>query len=430
MSKSKICPFLFAALLSFICPRAEAVDLGLVSVNDTISFPLICLDTLGRSVSADSVHVITWYHGQGANSFTYSTRSTSPKSAAYIDTVSFAGAEYYYFIDPVDTIDSSAPNGPYTGQVVMWAQGEPTVNPFSFAKVDYEARDIYARIDVSISSRSDFDPLLDRVDLADSSITAAQIDSLLMSLGFDTTAVQSKLGSFGATESAITPLSLRQWLANSLGIDGTNDLHTKIDNLSLSGGGTEPETLVVLSSVDSTHIQGARTIVRTLDQSTVRVDGLTTDTDGRLIIELDSDSFFVAVTANNYIQSLDTLIVEQGGGTDTLWLTDFDPGNPSSPDLCRVFGWVYDLSGLPLSGVTVTAAIPAEYQPVKYSGVIITPFKKSTATDEYGYWQLDLLPNTILSDPLSRYSFTIEYPSGVVYKIRIEVPNQSSWQLE
>jgi len=418
-------PAVFIALFS--TARVFAMDLGLVSVNDTISLPLVCLDTLGRSARPDSVHVLTWYHGQGGNAYTYGARSVPPASASYIDTVSFAGITYFYFIDLVGDIDSNASDGPYSGEVVLWYQSQPTVNPFSFVKVGDEARDIFARIDASISSRSDFNEQNDKVVLADS--IRSTIDSILASLGYDSLSVQAKLGAFGASQSSSTTLTLQQWLKNSVGIDGINTLHSKVDGLSLSGGGTEPETLIVMSAADSTLIQGARTTIRTLDQSTVKVDGFTTDVNGKLIVDLDPASFFVAVTANNYSLLLDTLPVAPGGGTDTLWLTEFNPGSPSTPDLCRVYGWVYDLSGLPLSEVTVAAEIPAEYHPVKYSGAIITPFKKMTTTDANGYWQIDLFPNSLLSDQNSRYSFRIEYPSGVVYRTKIEVPDFSSWQL-
>jgi hypothetical protein len=91
---------------------------------------------------------------------------------------------------------------------------------------------------------------------------------------------------------------------------------------------------------------------------------------------------------------------------------------------------VYNISGQPLQGVSVKTAIPAEFQPVKYDGVIITPFRKTAETDTSGYWQIDLLPNSILSDPESRYFFTIEYPSGVVFKTEVEVPDQAAWQLQ
>ena len=218
----------------------------------------------------------------------------------------------------------------------------------------------------------------------------------------------------------------------SIGYDGSSDLHTKIDNLSLSGGGTEPETLVVGYTQEGFFypIEGARVTVRTIDGTTTKVPGLRTDVNGRRILELDPDSFYVALTANNYVQKIDTLIVETGGGKDTLYMSPFDPGQPADPSLCRVYGWVYDISGDNLSGIEVTAEIPRDYHPVKYSGIVITPFSRSAQTDSSGYWYIDLFPNSVLSDTSSKYLFTIKYHSGVIYRTRMAVPDSTSWQLE
>ena len=146
--------------------------------------------------------------------------------------------------------------------------------------------------------------------------------------------------------------------------------------------------------------------------------------------KLDADSFFVAITHNNYTQILDTVLVSSGGGTDTLWLDNFDPGLPSSPDLCRVYGWIYDISGVGVNLATITAEILSEFHPVNYNGVIITPFRKTAESNSTGYWYIDLIPNELLSVTESKYMLTIEYPAGVVFKTETAVPNLSSWWLQ
>jgi len=208
-----------------------------------------------------------------------------------------------------------------------------------------------------------------------------------------------------------------------------NNVKDDIAAISTTGGGTEPETLIVLNTVDSTQIQGAVITVRTLDQSTVKVDGLTTDVNGKRILELDADSFYVAITANNYTLTQDTVVVASGGGTDTLWMTEFDPGSPEDPDLCRVYGWVYNISGDSLSGIEITAEIPRSYHPVKYDGIVITPFSASDTTDSSGYWYIDLIQSSGLS-VTAQYLFTIKYSSGVIYRTQTVVPDSTSWQLQ
>lgn len=282
---------------------------------------------------------------------------------------------------------------------------------------------------------------LEAVDFEDNFLRESKIDSgaisgsKIASAAFDSakfstdywTAVSNSAGSVSLPDSIAARIDS---LLVSLGYDASTSAHQKIDNLTLSGGGTEAETLVVISSADSTLIQGVSVVVRTLDQSTVKVDGLFTDQNGSRVLELNSDSFFVALTHNNYTQTLDTLLVTSGGGTDTLWMARFNPGDPPSPDLCRVYGWVYDISGDPLEKSEITAEITSEYHPLKYSGVIITPFRKSVESDSAGYWYLDLLPNQLLSKTDSEYRFTIQYPFGVIYKTDAAVPDSSSWQLQ
>lgn len=293
--------------------------------------------------------------------------------------------------------------------------------------------------DVNIASADN--NALESVDFEDYFLKESKIDSGAISnakiadAAFDSANFAndywSAVSNTGGTASIPDSIAARiDSLLFSLGYDASTDVHWKIDNLTLSGGGTEAETLVVMSVSDSTVIENASIVVRTLDQSTVKVDGLSSDQNGRRILELDPDSFFVAVTHNNYTQTLDTIAILSGGGTDTLWMERFDPGVPSSPDLCRVYGWIYDISGIAVEKATVTAEIPSDYYPVKYDGIIITPFSKTAESDSTGYWEIDLLPNQLLSKTDSEYMFTVEYPSGIIYKIRTAVPDSSSWQLQ
>jgi len=267
---------------------------------------------------------------------------------------------------------------------------------------------------------------IDSGAISGSRIAASAFDSAKFSTDY-WSAVSNSAGSVSLPDSIAARIDS---LLVSLGYDGSISAHQKIDNLTLSGGGTEAETLIVISSADSTLIQGVSVVVRTLDQSTVKIDGLSTDQNGSRILELNPDSFFVALTHNNYTQILDTLVVTSGGGTDTLWMARFNPGDPPSPDLCRVYGWVYDITGDPVEKTEITAEITSEYHPLKYNGVIITPFRKSVESDSAGYWYMDLLPNQLLSKTDSQYRFTIEYPSGVIYKTSTAVPDSSSWQLQ
>jgi|GEM_PF-2075832 hypothetical protein len=544
-----------ATVIFFFHINAGAIDIGLVGVSDTLSFgPLLCRDTLSKEAVPDSVHVLVWYGGCGNNTCTYTARSVTPKSENYIDTTTLGGHQYFYYKTVVDTIDGNKAGGPYTGGVVFFKQGQPTINQFSFTKIGNTAKNYFARIDTTISSRlsitgvpayfdimrlnedgyvsvnfndyygavnpglftaSYYSKIADTVarrnigidwgnianastnvnlsntrlrivdslvaltnnsitssKLASEAIDAAKIkdgaftnmkfaNDVFDSLNFDNTyramldrhaggtsvwstnqrdSLLELARSYKADSLAVnigkhgvsTPrVSLHMKLGNYSGAAGdNNNLKDDIAALSLSGGGSEPETIIVKSLNDSSAIQGAKITIRTLDQLTTRVPGLQTDNLGRRQIELDPGSYVMAVTANNYCQLIDTISVLTGGGSAVVYLAAFDPGQPPSPHLCRVYGWISDLSGEKVDGVEISAEIPKKYQPAKYAGMLVTPYTTGCFSDSLGYWALDLIPNELLSERDSKYLFTIKYHSGVIYRVEIAVPRLTSWQLQ
>lgn len=259
-------------------------------------------------------------------------------------------------------------------------------------------------------------------------------DSLMTNLG---------IKFFGDSSTTTTPFTMQYYLTQylrsrvdsiltSLGYDATTDAHEKLDKL-IGAVGTEPETLIVLSTDDSTQIQSARVVVRTIDQSTVKVDGLTTDVNGKLILELDADSFFVAITANNYTQTLDTIVVAAGGQTDTLWMVLFDPGSPAG-DLTRVYGRV-QTGGVGIKGVDITAEIPDEYWPIRFGTALIVA-RRDTTTDSSGDWAIDLEANTdlttvneFLSDSTSYWIIEGTLQGEELFRYKVRVADDSTSQL-
>jgi hypothetical protein len=534
---------------------SKAFNIGLVGVNDTISFgPLLCRDSLGKDAVPDSAHVLVWYGGCGSNTCTFTARSTSPKAESYIDTTALGGHQYFYYKNVIDTIDGNKAGGPYSGGIIFYKQGQPTVNQFTFTKIGNTAKNYFARIDTTIGSRlningvpayfdvmrlnedgymavnfgdysgvispsmysgnyyaivadtiarrnvginwgnvanpsasvnlsntrlrvvdslvaltnnsissnkiaSDaidsskikdgafinskfannaFDSLnfdntyramMDRHAGGASAWSANQRDSLLeLARNYRTDSLAVHLGKHGASSSRV---SLHMKLGGYPGGSGdNNNLKDDIAALSLSGGGTEPETIIVKGLNDSSAIAGAKITIRSLDQLTTRVPGLQTDYLGRRQTELDPGSYVLVVTANNYLQLIDTITVATGGGKSIVFLAMFDPGRPAVPNLCRVYGWVSDMAGCNLSGIEVSAEIPKKYQPAKYSGILVTPYRETCVTDSLGYWSMDIIPNELLIDSDSKYLFTVKYDSGVIYRIEAVVPRLTSWQLQ
>ena len=295
--------------------------------------------------------------------------------------------------------------------------------------------------------------------------TLSKLDSLLFSLGYDPVSgtdlitvqqklgtiwvlayptlfdklhvldsIQSKLGVLGVNDRGSLDSTLAVYVTRmleSLGYDGTTSAHAKLDSIIGLGGGSEAETLIVLSTGDSTQIQGARVTVRTIDQSTVKVPGLNTDVNGKLILELDADSFFVAVTHNNYTQALDTIVVASGGQTDTLFMTLFTPSEASG-DFCNVYNYLKDAGGNPVKGVTITAQVPVDFWPITYTGEGIKAIR-TTKTNGSGYWEMELYPNSLLlttyGDSSSHYQITAENALYGDDGYKVTVPDLSSFKM-
>jgi hypothetical protein len=117
------------------------------------------------------------------------------------------------------------------------------------------------------------------------------------------------------------------------------------------------------------------------------------------------------------------------GDEDTTYFADaFDPGSPPQAALCRVYGWIYDINNQPVDGAKIEAGIRTI--PLRHQNIVVSPYYKSTATDEEGYWYLDLHPNSALNPSDTKYTFFIYSPSGTILRIETTIPDQGSWELQ
>ena len=197
------------------------------------------------------------------------------------------------------------------------------------------------------------------------------------------------------------------------------------DNL---GSGAYPCSLSVFSSTDSSALQGVALRLTNSEQSATVAVGLT-DQNGRAVFALDSGQYFLWSYKVGISFGIlpDTLLQDTQVTRDTIWGSAFDPGDPAVPELCRVYGWVHDLAGQPVTGATVSARLPEDN--IRYRDYIISPYYKSTATDSLGYWEMDLYSNQLLQPSGSEYEFMIYYDNGRIARRRVTVPDQAGWQL-
>jgi len=225
--------------------------------------------------------------------------------------------------------------------------------------------------------------------------------------------------------------SIARWVWNTPQDNHTGDgtfgkyLDAEISGVGVGGGLYSFRITAYDSSIDQT-ISGARVIIRNLAQTSLIALG-STDSQGEIEFNLDADSFLVAAYSHGYVFNAFDTVVVSGGGEDTIRAYRFDPGQPSDPALCRVWGFLYDLTGRPESGSAVSAWLPSGT--AKSGGLIITPSKVETVSDSTGYFYLDLIPGGDLEPDGTMYEITINRSDGTILREGVDVPDQPVWQL-
>lgn len=199
------------------------------------------------------------------------------------------------------------------------------------------------------------------------------------------------------------------------------------------GDGLNAAVLRFKDSSDSTDIQGLS--VRVYDTTTsnpaLRGGTLSTNSFGRATFNLNAGTYDVRTQHNNYVTSTTEFTVPSGDTSITFYLTPFDPGDPATANLIRVWGYVADVTNTPATGVLVTMELRGG-QKVFYHNTVVTPYKRADTTDANGYWQFDLYAIDSLTGSANLYyraSFTDT--AGVVDNYNFVPPSDSagaSWQ--
>ncbi|MFH2036802.1 MAG: hypothetical protein ABIJ45_10400 [Candidatus Zixiibacteriota bacterium] len=234
-------------------------------------------------------------------------------------------------------------------------------------------------------------------------------------------------GSGGSSDST----SIARWVWNTPGsshnVEGSfgSLLDDQVSGIG-SGSGIYACQIVAFDSSVDMAVPGVRIAVRNLAQTSLSGCGAT-DNNGTVIFNLDADSFLVNAVSSGYIfESFDSLIVD-GAEFDTIFGYQFNPGAPENPNLCRVFGYLFDINGQPENYATIKASLPGGA--VLNGSNIISPFSVSAVTNSNGYFYLDLIPSTDLNPATTRYEITITRTDGTILRERIIIPDQANWQL-
>ena len=367
---------------------------------DSLSFQFYLLDSIGNNTplaASDSIGIVVFYpNGDEAYSLTVLGNNVNITETSLSNIGSF-----YVYADAVANIDGSLA----TDGIYKWilSVNDISLDLHTAHKGEfqlYQASDFNTRLDnldVSVSSRSTFNTATDTVN------AYAVIDSTMI-----------------ASSVWNTPQTSHQ-IAGTFG----DFLDSDISGLG-SGSGIYAQALVVYDTAIGQPVSGVNVLIRNLTQSSLAASG-NSDVNGYSTFNLNADSFLVIGYAPGYsFEAFDTLVVT-GNSVDTIFGYQIDIGNPAEPNLCRVYGYLYGITGLPETGAGVSATIPTG--DVRSGNLIISPFTKSTTTDSLGYFYLDLIPSDSLIPAGQKYEITINRTDGTVLRQRIEIPALAQWSL-
>jgi hypothetical protein len=434
---------------------------GAGQAEDSLCISFFVTDTVGNFSAADSFYVIVFNPwGDSVYGAAYIA------SAAEIKTVTVGGRKMYRWLEDVADIDGATPrSGTYSGVIVA----VDTLDGSSSARLD-QAFTFSFILEPTLAERAKIgDTLPDNgitaAKIASNAITASAIaadalgasemdvsawnenwtsasrtlttDSFVVdmssfnnSLDNDTSLVnflRAARSSGGTGDST----SIARWVWNSPHgnhvVAGTfgKYLDAQVSGLG-AGSGNFGCTLVAYDSAHHQVIPGVAMAIRNQQQSALLAVGATGPT-GSCAVNLNAGTYTVIATAPGYLFSPAEQIAVSGAITDTVMAIRFDPGMPSSPSLCRVYGYVTASNRTPEADASVSAILPAGV--VRSGNLVVSPMAISTRTDSLGYFCLDLIPSDLLTPNNSKYEFSITRPDGAILRQRVRIPNQSSWQL-
>lgn len=158
-----------------------------------------------------------------------------------------------------------------------------------------------------------------------------------------------------------------------------------------------------------------------------------TNTSGEIVVMLDDGTYQVRVGASPAFEPLDPVqIVVTGDNTFIIDLTAQEPSPPASPQLCRVYGFVYNAQGVPAAGVEVKFTL-------KTSGVaemgspgtaFLNKAEVTAQTDATGQFFADVLRSSQINPWTGGDSVKYQFSCPTVgISVEITVPDADTYNL-
>ncbi|MEW5923766.1 MAG: hypothetical protein AB1746_07250 [Candidatus Zixiibacteriota bacterium] len=446
--------------------------------RDTLAIPFTLLDSIGNPVDlmpGDSVYLAVFYPG-GAVSYRDSMSYDDSRIKSY-DWEDFSGGKSYVFVEQIATLDGADPVSGVYSYILMADDNSnadlttPTSGFFQIVNSPLEScldsaawarravdsinnvMDSLSKIIDSLESQSqwilrpvtagrklllstgghtavDFDNVtgtLDAGEIGVEAIDANKIhDGALTASKFQGTFFTNLIDSMSLRSDSYPNVTVVDIEGSAADTIANRVLEDSLSYRSPMGfeSGLYSFDVVIADSINNQAIPGVNIVIRNLEQSALIALGKSGN-DGHAGFNLDADSFLVICYSPGYIfDDFDTVVIV-GSGSDTVYGYHFDPGEPSIPSLCRLYGFVYGISGTAEVGAEITAWLPAGV--TRAGAGMISPFRVETTSDSIGYFYLDLIPNSLLKPDTTRYEITVSRTDGTIFRERIVVPNQPSW---
>jgi hypothetical protein len=242
-------------------------------------------------------------------------------------------------------------------------------------------------------------------------------DTVLADTIFAPTLDDARTYILGGDSSEIDTGQVGKWMVNNLGKDS-------------SGYGTD---LLRIYAVDTMRSDSAvpGVNVGVYYYAGQQYAAATTNSAGYIDIYLSApDSYVVQAGKAGYIWGRKQIVVDSSE-IDSIFGTNVVIGIPDSANVCRVYGYMQNISASLREGVKIVASLSVTSNVVdSCTGVGLDAYEQTTTTNSAGYWSMDLVKTKCI-DPASTYTFKGYYPAGrqIVNRIKVTVPDSDQYKL-
>ena len=190
------------------------------------------------------------------------------------------------------------------------------------------------------------------------------------------------------------------------------------------GGGPGANIVNVLVNEIATGLPIPDTFVKVTDATNIlTVAKGYTNSSGIFPVGLDDGDYNIILRKAFTEFTVPESLTVAGSGTHTYEGSGFSASNPSASGTCVIYGWVTDIGGTQVKNAKIKAT---ETVPERFSGSNkIVKTTKTASSDSGGYFELELLRSSGLTQSGVKYKVNITY-TGFSYEAYILVPDSSS----